>query len=443
MRYSGGIGFVRRVIFMGNKHRVLIFPAGSEIGLEIYNSLKYSHHIEIFGASGKSDHASFIYDQDHYIEGTFYVDQPDFIERFNQLLRILKIEFIYPTHDTIAYFLAKHQSELACQVLTSCAETNRVARFKKETYDLFRTFEFCPEIFTAPYQDLPFPVFLKPNDGQGGKGTYLAESQGDLTFYMAKDPSLLVTEFLPGEELSVDCFTDFNETLLFIGPRTRERVQMGISFRSTAIGVTDEVRHIAQCINDKVSLNGAWFFQIKKSHNGRFKLLEFAPRQSSTMGLYRHTGVNFALLSFFNGLGNSVEILQNNYLVQLDRCLHNRFKAELKFQRVYIDLDETLIVGSHVHEQAMAFLYQCRNLGIHLVLLTKHKHDIDDTLRTCGISEHLFEDIIVISAGQEKWTYINPEGAIFIDNYWFDRRMIKQKLAIPVFDVDGIECLLR
>jgi hypothetical protein len=40
------------------KCRVIIFPAGSEIGLEIFNSLKYSHHVEVFGASGKSDHAS-------------------------------------------------------------------------------------------------------------------------------------------------------------------------------------------------------------------------------------------------------------------------------------------------------------------------------------------------------------------------------------------------
>ncbi len=428
---------------MERKHRVLIFPAGSEIGLEIYNSLKYSHHVELFGASGKSDHASFVYDEDHYIEGAFYVDQPDFIERFNRLLRSLQIEFIYPTHDTIANFLAAHQADWDAQVITSCAETNRIARFKKQTYDLFRSFDFCPEVFAAPYRDLPFPVFLKPDEGQGGKGANLAQDQNDFTFYLGKNLDLLVTEFLPGEELSVDCFTDFNRKLLFIGPRTRERVQMGISFRSTAVDVTDDIRNIAHCINDTAHLNGAWFFQIKKSHNGQFKLLEFAPRQSSTMGLYRHTGVNFALLSLFNVLGKPVEILQNSYSIQLDRCLHNRFRAALTFRRVYIDFDETLVIGKHVHAHAMAFLYQCRNSGIHIVLLTKHRYNLNETLLACGISEHLFEDIKQISDDEEKWTFINPHGAIFIDNYWVDRRMVNQKLGIPVFDVDGIECLLR
>jgi hypothetical protein len=110
------------------KQHVLVFPAGSEIGLEIYNSLKYSHHVEVFGASGKSDHASFVYEADRYIEDALYVDHPDFIDRFNRLLRALQIEFIYPTHDTIACFLAEHQSELEAQVLTSCSATNRIAR---------------------------------------------------------------------------------------------------------------------------------------------------------------------------------------------------------------------------------------------------------------------------------------------------------------------------
>lgn len=428
---------------MAAKHRVLIFPAGSEIGLEIYRSLKYSHHIEVFGASGKSDHASFVYEEGRYFEDALYVDRPDFIERFNRLLRTLQIEFIYPTHDTIANFLAEHQPQLAARVITSCAETNRIARYKTLTYETFKNSGFCPQVFCAPHRDLPFPVFMKPDDGQGGKGTYLAENQQELDFYLHKAPDLLVTEYLPGGELSVDCFTDHDGKLLFIGPRTRERVQMGISFRSTEVAVTPELEHIAHSINRTVALDGAWFFQVKQDRDGRYKLLEFAPRQSSTMGLFRHAGVNFALLSLFNAMGTPVTILRNDYSVQLDRCLHNRFKANLEYRRVYIDFDETLVVGKQVHEYAMAFLYQCRNRGIKLVLITKHRYDLTATLRACGIAETLFEDIIHLADAEDKWAFIDPVGAIFIDNYWFDRRAVKERLGIPVFDVDGIECLLR
>lgn len=425
------------------KHRVLVFPAGSEIGLEIFGSLRYSHHVELFGASGKSDHASFIYEPGRYVEDSaLYVDRADFIDRFNALLRGLDIEFVYPTHDTIAAYLAEHQSQLAATVVTSCAETNRIARSKSETYRVFSAFGFCPEVFATPFRDLPYPVFLKPDDGQGGKGTFRADDDRDLAFHLRKSPALLVTEFLPGEELSVDCFTDFNGVLRFIGPRTRERVQTGISFRSTAVEVSDQLRSIAQTINETVSLNGAWFFQVKQDAAGRYKLLEFAPRQSSTMGLYRHAGVNFALLSLFNAQGIPVQILQNRYPVQLDRCLRNRFKAEMAYRRVYVDLDETVIADDQVHDQVMAFLYQCRNRGVAIVLLTKHRHDVMETLHRNGISASLFAEIVHLSDEQRKVDFIDPDGAIFIDNHWPDRRDAHERLGIPVFDVDAVECLL-
>lgn len=429
---------------MNQKHRALIFPAGSEIGLEVYNSLKYSHHVEVFGASGKSDHASFVYPSDHYVEDVeLYVDRPDFVDRLNEIVRRWGIEFIYPTHDTVANFLAANQERILARVVTSCAETNLIARFKSKTYETFRAFDFCPAVYAAPYAGLQYPVFLKPDDGQGGKGAFKADGQGDLDFYLGKSPDLLVTEYLPGEEYSVDCFTDYNGELLFVGPRTRERVQMGISFRSTALEATEDIRRIAQAINDTVTLNGAWFFQLKRDNMGRLKLLEYAPRQSSTMGLYRHTGVNFALLSLFNMLNMPVQVLHNDYSVQLDRCLHNRFKAELSYSRVYIDFDETVIAGEHVHDRVMAFLYQCRNNGIEIILLTKHRGSVRQTLSDRGIAESLFTEIIHLTDEQHKWDFIKPEGAIFIDNYWHDRRGVKNILGIPVFDVDAVESLLR
>ena len=137
------------------RHKVLIFPAGSEIGLEIHRSLKYSHHVELFGASSKSDHASFVFDEVHYREGAFNINEAGFLDRFNSLLREWQIEFVYPTHDSVANYLAAHQAALAARVVTSTAETNQIARFKKQTYRLFGRFDFCPLVFDPPYAELP------------------------------------------------------------------------------------------------------------------------------------------------------------------------------------------------------------------------------------------------------------------------------------------------
>jgi hypothetical protein len=427
---------------MTMRHKVLVFPAGSEIGLEIFNSLKYSHHAEVFGASGKSDHAAYVYDAAHYFEDEkLYVGEPDFVERLNALLLRLGIEFIYPTHDTIAEFLAENQSRLAAQVIGSNIETNRIARHKRRTYETFP--EISPKLYDPTYDHARYPLFLKPDDGQGGKGSVRADDPEELVFHLRRAPDLLVCEHLPGEELSVDCFTDFEGRLLFIGPRSRERVQMGISFRSTAVESDAEVRTIAEALNQRVRLDGAWFFQVKRDGQGRFKLLEFAPRQASTMGLYRHSGVNFALLSLFNAMRLPVRILRNDYALQIDRCLHNRFKADFDYTRVYIDFDETLIAEGRVHGRVMDFLYQCRNRGVEIVLITKHRHDLAATLAECAISERLFTRIVHLRDDQPKADHIEPDGAIFIDNYWHDRDAVKRRHGIPVFDVDAVECLMR
>ncbi len=76
------------------------------------------------------------------------------------------------------------------------------------------------------------------------------------------------------------------------------------------------------------------------------------------------------------------------------------------------------------------------------MLLTKHRHDVTETLDRNGISANLFEEIIQLSGEQRKADFIDPDEAIFIDNHWPDRWDVHERLGIPVFDVDAVECLL-
>jgi hypothetical protein len=425
------------------KNRALIFPAGSEIGLEIYRSLRYNLHVDVYGASGKSDHARFIYPPERYEEGPYFINSHGFLSAFNDLLSRWKINFIYPTHDTIALWLADNAHLLKAKVIGSSVETARVARSKKLTYKTFEHEEFCPAMYGAMHMPDRFPVFVKPDDGQGGQGACVVSSWPDLQELVSSRPNLVVTEYLPGEELSVDCFTDRHGVVRFVGPRTRSRVTIGISYESQAVPITPEIRAIAESINSRVKLRGAWFFQIKKSYNSKWKLLEFAARQSSTMGLYRPLGVNFALLSLFDAMEMDVEILNNGIGISLSRRLQNVYKLDYAVKRVYLDFDDTLIIDDKVNVQAMAFVYQCRNKSVPVVLLTKHRYDIYESLRRHAIDAHLFDEIITLREDEEKHCCIDEEGAIFVDNYFADRAKVAREKRIPVFDVDGIDGLMH
>jgi len=89
----------------------------------------------------------------------------------------------------------------------------------------------------------------------------------------------------------------------------------------------------------------------------------------------------------------------------------------------------------------MRYLYQCRNKGKYVILLTKHESDIYESLVWHSIAKELFDKVITVPVDREKHEFIEPKGAIFIDNYFHDRKRVADILGIPVFDVDAVECL--
>jgi hypothetical protein len=425
------------------KINVLIFPAGAENALEIYYSLRFNIHLNVFGASGKPDHAKFIYPEDHYIEGNYYISDPGFIENFNQMLKKYSIDVVIPTHDTIALFMAENRQHISSKIIVSNEHTARICREKSLTYDLFAEKGFCPRIYKQPADIRDFPVFLKPNRSEGSKGASIAHSMEAVVAKLSSAPDLLICEYLPGQELTVDCFSNRHRELLFVGPRTRERVQIGISFHSESVVLTEEIKKIAETINERLEFRGAWFFQIKKDEESHYKLLEISARQAGTMALYRQLGVNFALLSIFDAMDAEVSILKNQLDIQLDRCLHNRYHFNYDYENVYVDLDDTIIVDGKVNDLLMQYLYQAANSGKKLHLVSKHELDVLETLKKYRIAENLFDEIIPLSPSEEKSDHVIPGRAIFIDNHYLERKKIADIFGIPVFDVDAIECLIR
>jgi len=430
--------------FMKNIN-VLVFPAGAENALEIYESLRYNLNITVFGASGKSDHASFVYPKDRYFEGDYYITRDDFIERFNVLLETYNIDVVIPTHDTVSLYFAEHREEFRSKILTSDLYTARICRSKRLTFQLFQNYEFCPIVYNS-VRDVPkdrFPVFIKPDIGEGAKGTSIAKDVMEAEAALSKDPTALICELLPGDEFTVDCFAKADGSLMFAGCRTRERIWSGIAARSRSIPMTDEVKNIAMAINEKLHFFGAWFFQLKLDFAGRLKLLEVSCRQAGTMTLYRHKGINFALLGVYELMGVDTSVVEIPCSIILDRCLHASFQIDYDYNTVYLDYDDTLVCSGKVNTIVLAFIYQCHNEGKRVILLTKHEGDMDKTLEDHKLFPGMFDEIIHITFDEEKTQYIKPDHAIVIDNSFSERKKIFEAFNIPVFDVDAVDCLLR
>ncbi len=424
------------------KNNVLVFPCGSEIGLELHKSLQYSTHFHLVGASSLADHGSYVYVD--YIEGLPFIDSDDFISTINKIVTDRDIKYIFPAHDSVVLKLAQAKAEgkLACEVITSHFDTCDVARSKKKTYETFADIIPVPKLYQIEEltEDM-FPLFLKPDIGQGSKGTYKATNIEDVKFFKSKDPSLLIMEYLPGSEYTIDCFTDKNGKLSFCEGRERTRISNGISVNSARVN-DSRFKILAEKIQAKLKFRGVWFFQVKENTDKEFVLMEIAPRVAGTMGLTRAKGVNLALLSLFDAEGSDVEPIENNHNLVIDRALYNSYKHDIKYQHVYLDFDDTVIVDGKINILLMAFVFQCINKDIQVHLITRHKQVLEETLEKYRI-RNIFDEIIWIQDEREKHTYIENKDAIFIDDSHAERKKVFEEHGIPVIDPHAVESLME
>lgn len=420
--------------------RILIFPAGTEIGMEIHNALKYFKYFELFGASGVDDHSRMIFE--NYIGNVPFFDDETFIPALNKIVDDNKIDYIFPAHDSVVLKLAENREKLKCDIITSDYYTCDICRSKKKTYDLFP--EISPKVFKTIEEITEYPIFMKPDVGQGSQGAVKSKNKEETKFYLNENDTLLMLEYLPGNEYTIDCFTDKDKNLLFCGMRQRIRTRNGISVNAkTIINLDPKILEMANIINDKLNLRGMWFFQVKFDANGEYKLLEIAPRVAGTMCLYRNDGINFPLLSLYDRMNQPIKIIQNKLNIEVDRALTNRFRIDYKYDIVYVDYDDTIYIKNKVNKFLMMFLYQCINDNIKIILLTKHKKDIYESLEKNKISRYIFDEIILLKDTDEKFKYINNNSkAIFIDDSFNERKKINNNCNIPCFDIDMLESLI-
>ena len=426
------------------KKRVLVYPCGTEIGLEIYKSLNKSTHYEIFGGSSTYDHGQFVYS--NYIDGLpFITDESTDKEicRFNKIMMENNVDYIYPALDGVLTVFAKKRSLLKPILIAPSATTAEITRSKKRTYEVLSGIVPVPELYDINSDIETFPVFVKPDRGQGTVGALKIDCKRDLKRVLYKDDKMLVLEYLPGKEYTIDCFTNADGKLIYARARGRKRIKGGISVNAVFEEETIFEQY-AEKINKTIRQKGGWFFQVKEDKNGTPKILEVASRIAGTSAIARVSGVNLPLLTvdLFNGVAiDSVIINSESQRLELDRALSNCFRWDLEYDKVYVDYDDIIIVDSRVNTQLLSFLYQCINKKKKIILLTKHNGDIIKELEEKRLKQ-VFDEIILLDRDACKADYIMPNG-IFIDDSYNERRDVFEHHRIPVFDVHMIEGLLE
>ena len=237
------------------KINVLIFPAGEINSIELHDSLSTCVNVNLYGASSIDRHGEYIFK--NYISGLPMITDSDFINKFNKILQEKHIDLIFPTHDTVVEYLVSNSDKIKAKIVCADRKTAEICRDKKKLYELFKCYNFCPDIYTD-FKNLP--VFIKPRKGQGSVGAKIIKNIEDVPCNINID-EYVICEYLPGEEYTVDCLSDKDGKLRAVLPRVRKRILAGVCVSGQNEKLTEEIYEIADKINSALDFKGLWYFR--------------------------------------------------------------------------------------------------------------------------------------------------------------------------------------
>lgn len=262
---------------------------------------------------------------------------PEFIDAILSICRKKNIHVVLPLVTRELTLLSQHTKEFelaGSKLLVSTTASLDIANNKSRLYEFlqwrgipvpdFKVVETIEQFKTA-LEELGFPgkqVCFKPSLSNGSRGfrivtekineldllfnqkpssTYISSKEAVRILSSGSFPELLVSEYLPGEEYSVDCLANIGESVLII-PRRRDKMINGISVEGEFVK-EDSIINYCQQIIKELKLHGNIGIQVKKSDTGQFLILEINPRVQGTISAALGAGINLPALAIKQAMG--------------------------------------------------------------------------------------------------------------------------------------------
>jgi len=291
--------------------RVLVTGAGGPAGVSVIRSLLRREGVEVFAA-----------DMDGWASGLYLVDEGrrrlvepglavGFVDSLLAMCEADSVDVLFSTVDVELPSLTARRAEFAAIGTALAApsfETISVC------LDKFLLAERCQGALRVPTtrlldeagvaDDWDFPVIVKPRRGAGSRGVRVVPDRAALE-QIPFDDALIIQAFLPGDEFSVDVFADAQGHVVAAVPRTRTRVDSGVSIAGRTVRDA-ELEATASAVATAIGLSGVANVQLRRDVDGHPALLEVNPRFPGAMPLTIAAGVDMPVLALQLALGESV-----------------------------------------------------------------------------------------------------------------------------------------
>jgi carbamoyl-phosphate synthase large subunit len=282
--------------------RVLVTGAGGPAAIAAMKSLRADPSVELIAA-----------DMDPWAAGLYLVPPsartlippgaaPDFTDAVLARCRALGVHVVVPTVDAELRPLARARALFAAEGIGLLLAPGPALDV---TLDKLALAGRCAGVVTVPKTELfgpavdpaawTYPVIVKPRTGSGSRGVLPVGSAAELAA-LERSSALIVQEFLPGEEYSIDVLADAGGQVIASVPRLRARVDSGVSVGGRTVR-DEELSSFGRAVAEATGITYVANVQCKRDPAGRPALLEVNPRMPGTLGLTIASGVDMPRLA--------------------------------------------------------------------------------------------------------------------------------------------------
>ena len=237
-------------------------------------------------------------------------DNAEFIPELLEICAVMRVAILVPTVDAELEPIATH-AEFFAKIGTKILSAKESVL--QDTLDKFKLVERCCSVVRTPRTELAsvadistwiFPLIIKPRRGSGGRGVLVLQSSKDFQALKSRE-GLIVQEFLPGEEYSIDVLATRDAVPVAAVPRLRARVNSGIAIAGYSL-CDEELESFAMKVVSTLGIPFISNVQVRRAVGGEPALMEVNPRVPGSLALTRAAGVDMVRLAVSELRGHSL-----------------------------------------------------------------------------------------------------------------------------------------
>lgn len=288
---------------MKKRINILLSGAGGASAIGAIKSLRMSDPtVKIIATDSNPLSAGF------HLADRLYVVSPSndkmFMTDIYNIIEVENVDLIMPTsgHDILP--LSANKSKLEEMGVTCFFSDYSVVRVCDSKYKFYN---MIGDKFPIPTYSLhqnvieDYPVFVRPDCGKGSRDTYLCHTEESVIHVMAKHKRMLVCEYLPGTEYTIDILSTLDSTPICAIPRERVEVKAGISSKGKVI-IDGQIEGLCMTLAGFLRLKGPSCIQMKRDKDGNLKFIEANARMGGGTIMSTLAGVNIPelILKLYN-----------------------------------------------------------------------------------------------------------------------------------------------